>query len=218
MQIKKLFKAFDDLQKIYGDPRLNAIYGAGKIKRPNLFLVFMNPTVKNNSSNKLWQGIRAPWIGNKSVWKMLYQLGLFDKKSFEEINNKKPTDWDCEFSKKIYKIISSNSLYITNLSKATQIDARPLKDFVFKKYLPIFEKEIAIINPKIIICFGNQVSSILLNKKIKVSDYRKKHEILQINKQAFQIFPVYYPIGQGTRNMDKAKEDIAWILKNVLKS
>ena len=49
-------------------------------------------------------------------------------------------------------------------------------------------KEIEIIKPKKIIVFGNQVSSIFLNKKISVSEWRKKKDQIKIKKN------VYFPL------------------------
>jgi len=216
MQIKRLFNKFNELQKIYGDKNSDAICGCGDITKPKLCLVFMNPTAKNVSANKKWQGIKAPWLGTKNVWKMFFQLGLINKDIIAKINSKKPSDWDYKFAETVYHEIANNHIYITNLSKATQADARALSDKVFKQYLDIFKEEINIIKPKIIITFGNQVSSILLNKNIKVSDYRKKYEELQINSQTYKVFPIYYPIGQGMRNINIAKEDIDWIIKNMI--
>ena len=216
MQITKLIKEFDKLQITYGDKNLDAIYGAGEIDNPKLCLVFMNPTGRNISSNKNWKGLKAPWIGTKNVWKMFYQLGLFDEKFFNEINSKKPNDWDYQFSERVYKKVKDNSIYITNLSKATQIDSRPLKNDVFKKYLAFFNDEINSVNPKNIITFGNQVSSVLLDKNIKVSEYRKKYDLIDVNGSKVKVFPVYYPVGQGMRNIKKAKEDIDWIRKNQI--
>ena len=216
MQINSLFSKFDELQKIYGDKKLDAIYGGGKIKNPDFCLVFMNPTARNVAANKKWTGIKAPWIGTKNIWNMFYQLGLFDEEFINKINLKKPNDWDYKFSKAVYKKVCDNSIYITNLSKATQVDARALSDDVFKKYTELFKSEIDHIKPKVIITFGNQVSSVLLNKAIRVSEYRKKHEVLDIKGKSYKIFPVYYPVGQGMRNIKKAKEDIDWIIKQQI--
>lgn len=216
MQIKGLLKRFDELQLLHGDENLDAIYGAGQIYNPRLCLVFMNPTSRNVASNKKWNGLKAPWIGTKNVWKMFFQLGFLEEAFFNEINEKSPNDWDYEFADKVYTKVSDNSLYITNLSKATQVDARPLKNEIFREYLDLFWEEINNINPRIIITFGNQVSSILLNKNIKVSDYRNKHEKIKVNGNTFRVFPVYYPVGQGIRNIKKAKEDIEWIIKNQI--
>ena len=97
---------------------------------------------------------------------------------------KKPKEWDYEFCNYVYEEIEKNKLFITNLGKCTQIDARPLPDEVLKKYLDLLFKEISIIKPKIIITFGNQVSSIILNKKISVSENRKnvtKYKLIKTN-------------------------------------
>jgi uracil-DNA glycosylase len=217
MQIKQLFPKFDELQQVYGDKTLDAIYGCGKIRDPDIFLVFMNPTGKNVSSNKNWKGIKAPWLGTKNVWSMLYQLGLFDETFIHSIQSKKPSEWNYAFAESVYKKVSDNSVYITNLSKATQSDARHLSNDVFREYLELLKSEIHYIKPKLVISFGNQVSSILLNKNIKISDYRKKYELLTVNGKFYKLFPVYYPVGQGMRNMHIAKEDILWIIKNHLK-
>jgi hypothetical protein len=37
-----------------------------------------------------------------------------------------------------------------------------------------------------------------------------------INGQKFTVFPVFYPVGQGQRNLDKAKEDVEWVMKSNL--
>ena len=64
-----------------------------------------------------------------------------------------------------------------------------------------------IIKPKRIILFGNQVSSIVLGEKIKVSEVRKK----KFEKDNHEYYSVYYPVGNGIFNMDKAVEDIKYI-------
>ncbi|MFA5796726.1 MAG: uracil-DNA glycosylase family protein [Candidatus Woesearchaeota archaeon] len=217
MQITRLFEKFDELQQIYGDKNLDAIYGCGNTHSPSLCLVFINPTARNVSANKKWHGIKAPWIGTKNVWNMFYQLDLFSKEFVDEINSKKPTDWNYGFSKMVYEKVCENSIYITNLSKATQVDARALSNTIFRKYIDLFKKEINDIKPHVIITFGNQVSSVLLNKNIKVSEYRKRYELFDINGVSYKIFPVYYPVGQGRRNMHIAKEDIKWIIKHHIK-
>ena len=49
LQLPQLFDAFDKLQQIHGDKNLLSVYGAGCIKQPKLFLLFMNPTGRNVS-------------------------------------------------------------------------------------------------------------------------------------------------------------------------
>lgn len=214
MQITTLFKKFDELQKIYGDTTLDAVYGCGEVNKPKVCLVFMNPTARNVSAHKQWKGLKAPWIGTKNVWQMFYQLGLLEESIYNKIIEKHASEWNNTFAKDVYKKIVESSLYITNLSKATQLDARPLSNQVFQKYMDLFLKEMSIVQPHVIITFGNQVSSVLLQKNIRVGEYRKKHEVLNIAGSEYKVFPVYYPVGQGMRNIKTAKEDIDWILKN----
>jgi DNA polymerase len=126
----------------------------------------------------------------------------------------KPGDRTPAFSEQLYKEITAKKVYITNLAKCTQIDARPLHDNIFKDYLKYTLQEIAEINPKHIIAFGNQVSSILLGRPIKVSEYKEnEHEELIIDGKKFKVYPTFYPIGQGMRNMPAAIERIKSILK-----
>lgn len=166
LKIVDLKQEYDKLQIKYGDKELDSIYNGGCEKNPDICFVFMNPTGKNIASNKSWKGRKSPWLGTKNIWKLFYKVNLLDEEVFNKIQEKKPKDWDYEFCDLVYENITNNKLFITNLGKCTQIVARPLSDEVLKKYLTLLYKEIDIIKPKIIITFGNQVSSIVLNKKI----------------------------------------------------
>lgn len=217
MNLGVLNKKYDKLQLEYGARDLNSIYNGGCVVNPNICFVFMNPTGKNLASNKDWHGIRAPWIGTKNIWDLFYNVKLLDKKLYVEIKNKKGSEWTEEFSQMVYDEVCYKGYFITNLAKCTQIDARPLPDSVFLKYLNLLEKEIEIINPKVIILFGNQVSSIFLSKKISVSQVRKQCFEKRIGKNIYRCFSVFYPVGNGRFNIDKSIEDINWIIDNYLK-
>ena len=58
MKIKDLNIEYDKLQKRYGDKDLASIYNGGCEENPDICFVFMNPTGKNISSSKEWQGRR----------------------------------------------------------------------------------------------------------------------------------------------------------------
>ena len=137
---------------------------------------------------------------------------MVDKSIYDDIRSKKGREWTEDFSREVYQNITDKKIFITNLGKCTQVDARPLKDEVFLKYLNLLEKEIEIINPKVIILFGNQVSSIFLNEKISVSQVRKKEFKKLINNKEYKCYSVYYPVGNGFFNIDKAIEDIKYIM------
>jgi DNA polymerase len=172
----------------------------------------MNPTGKNIASTKEWKGRRSPWIGTKNIWKLFYNVGLLDKDLYSMILSMKPSQWNEEFADKVYEDVEKNKIFITNLGKCTQIDARPLPDKVLKEYLDLLYKEIEIINPKKIIVFGNQVSSIFLKKKICVKSVRKQEFKIEINNKEYPVYSVFYPIGNGMRNIDLAIEDLKYIL------
>jgi DNA polymerase len=213
MQLNQLKKDIDDLQLLFGDKKLKAIYGAGCIKNPKVMFIFMNPTAKNVSAFDDWKGLRAPWLGTKNVWQIFSALGIVSPDYFQKIQEMKIRDWDVNFAHDIYREVVEKKVYITNLAKCTQVDARPLKNDVFKNYLKIMEKEIVAINPKNIITFGNQVSSIILEKSISVGDYkRNKKEVLKISKKSFNVYPTHYPVGQGRRNMPLAIKRLKAIL------
>lgn len=216
MKIEDLKIKYDLLQNKYGDKSLDSIYNGGCENNPDICFVFMNPTGRNIASKKEWLGRKSPWIGTKNIWKLFYDVGLVDDSIYEEIRSKKPKDWDYEFADKIYELVTNKKVFITNLGKCTQIDARPLSDEVLKKYLKLLYKEFEIIKPKVIITFGNQVSSIVLNKKISVSENRKVCHKLVINKKKYKVYAVYYPVGNGIFNIDKSIEDIKWIIDNEL--
>lgn len=217
MKIDELKKAYDKMQLKYGDKNLDSIYNGGCEKNPNICFVFMNPTGKNIASEKSWKGRKSPWLGTKNVWKLFYSVNLLSKDTFDQIMKKKPKEWNYQFCDYVYDEVSKNKIFITNLGKCTQIDARPLSNDVLKKYLKLLRKEIDIINPKVIITFGNQVSTIILNKKISVSENRKIFHEIKIKNNKYKVYPVYYPVGNGIFNIDKSIEDIKWIIENEIK-
>ena len=213
MSLDDLKKEYDKLQLKYGAKELDSIYNGGCDNNPDICFVFMNPTGKNIASSKSWKGLKSPWIGTKNIWDLFYALNLLDKEIYDKIKSIKGTDWTEEFATKVYDNVKEHKYFITNLGKCTQIDARPLPDSVYKEYLELLEKEIEIIKPKVIILFGNQVSSIVLNEKISVSQCRKQKFIKEINNKKYDCYSVYYPVGNGRFNIDKAIEDINYIIK-----
>lgn len=216
MILSDLNKEYDKLQKKYGDKRLDSIYNGGLINNPDICFIFMNPTGRNIATSKEWHGIKAPWIGTKNVWNLFYKLNVIDDDIYAKIRSIKGSEWTEEFAKDVYDNVSKHKCFITNLGKCTQVDARTLPDSVLEKYLFLLEKEIEIVKPKIIILFGNQVSSIVLKEKISVSQVRRKCFLKEINGENYKFYSVYYPVGNGSFNIDKAISDIEWIIDNEL--
>lgn len=213
MKISDLNSEYDRLQREYGAKELTSIYNGGCTNSPDICFVFMNPTGRNIASGPDWKGRRSPWIGTKNIWKLFYQIGLLDERIYKEIQSKKPQEWDEKFADIVYDDVEQHNFFITNLGKCTQVDARVLPNSVYSQYLDLLFKEIEIIAPKIIITFGNQVSSIVLNRNISVSQCRKQSFPLSIAEKNYNVYPVYYPIGNGMMNIEKAIEDLEYIIK-----
>ena len=212
--LEELVKKYDKMQKKYGDPKLDSINFGGCLENPDVCFVFMNPTARNVTSQKTWKGIKSPWVGTKNVWTLFNKLGLIDNEIYTRIRSIKGSDWTYEFAEEVYGQVAKNKFYITNLAKCTQVDARALPDSVYKDYLNLFLKEMEIVNPKVIILFGNQVSSVVLGEKISVSQVRKKEFLL---KNKFKCYSVFYPVGNGSFKVDKSIEDILYIIDSQKK-
>ena len=216
MNLKDLNKEYDKLQKKYGAKELDSIYNGGCEDNPDICFVFMNPTGRNIASSKEWKGLKSPWIGTKNIWDLFIKLDLLDQKIYYNIKSIKGSDWTEEFANKVYEDVKKHKYFITNLGKCTQVDARELPNSVYKEYLNLLKCEFNIINPKVIILFGNQVSSIILDEKICVSQVRKRCFIKDINGTEYKFYSVYYPVGNGRFNIDKSIEDIKWIIDNEI--
>ena len=213
MKLEELKPQYDKLQIEYGAKELDSIYNGGCTKNPDICFVFMNPTVRNIASFKSWKGIKSPWIGTKNIWYLFYQINLMDEKIYKKIKEIKATEWSEKFAEEVYDDVKKHKYFITNLGKCTQIDARVLPNVVYEKYLDLLKQEIEIVNPKIVVLFGNQVSSIVLNKKISVSKCRKQLFKCKINSKEYKFYSVFYPVGNGRFNINKSIEDIKYIQK-----
>ncbi len=211
-KIIEMLKKYDELQNAYGSKDLNSVYGCGEDCNPRVALVFMNPTKRNIATDKSWKGLRAQWLGTKQIWDFLTKCGLFNATINEKIKSKKSKDWTPEFCEYVYNEVKTQGLWITNLAKCTQDDARPLPDSIFLQYKDLLKEELKIVNPQKIFFFGNQVSSIMLEQPITVSTARQQKFLLKIDEKTFESYALFYPVGNGRFNQNKAIEDIKEIL------
>lgn len=192
----------------------HSVYGAWCIFRPKYFFVFMNPTARNISSHHNRNGLRCPRVWLKQVRKMFYELWLLSLSYYEKAQSKDMNIRTNDFVYELYTHLAEQGVYITNLAKCTQSDAKPLPNLVFREYLDIMNDEINSLKPHAIIPFWNQVSSILLGKSLSVSAYEQSdtYEILTIDNTDYKIYPCYYPVWIWYRNMNKSIAKIASLL------
>lgn len=216
MDLQQLAQIYNELQQQYGDPKLDSILFGGLENNPDICFVFMNPTARNIASFKEWKGLKSPWIGTKNIWTLFHELDLVSDSIFQKIQSMKGKEWTTTFAETVYDDVKKHRYFLTNLGKCTQVDARALPDSIFLQYVKLLEIELELVNPKVIILFGNQVSSIVLNEKISVSLVRRKRYVKELNGKQYPCYAVYYPIGNGYFHVDKAIEDIKWIIKEEL--
>ncbi|MBN1644964.1 hypothetical protein JW851_02925 [Candidatus Woesearchaeota archaeon] len=189
---------------------LKPIMGNGKIDNPKIMFVFINPTIRNISSNPSWKSFRAPFIGTKQVWRIFHKAGLFDSELIYRINNS--AVWSVGFAETVYKFLEKKGFYFTNIVKWTGQDAALPDSQKIGLFLPILEKEIELVNPKYIVAFGLIPFKHLTKKDIKLSDYflkvKKNNRLdsfdVQIGSKTRKIIPCYFPVGRG--NPKKAVE------------
>lgn len=213
MELADLNKQYDIMQMEFGAPGLHSVYYGGCDVDPDICFVFMNPTGKNVAAEPSWAGIRSPWIGTKHIWDIFFETGLFGEAVYRQIKGKKAVEWTPEFAGQVYQDVAEHRIFITNLAKCTQEDARPIANKVYRKYLPLLEKEIEIIHPKTIVLFGNQVSSVFLGRAVSVSKCRKEKFEKIINGKKYDCFPVFYPVGNGRCHIRESIEDMKWIIE-----
>ncbi|PIZ99443.1 MAG: hypothetical protein COX77_01505 [Candidatus Komeilibacteria bacterium CG_4_10_14_0_2_um_filter_37_10] len=209
---QELFRSYQKLQKKHGARNLCPIPGCGDIWRPRVMFVFMNPTARNVSASPLWSGVRAPWLGTKNIWQLFQAIGLLSLELFQETQRLKNNEWTPQFAQQLYQHLTRQKVYITNLSKITQPDARSLPNSFFKQNLSLLMTEIDLIQPQKIVTFGGQVSSITLRRPIKIADeHAQQHQII-IKDKKYNLYPAYYPVGQGRRNLPLAIKDLVKII------
>ncbi|WP_187240398.1 uracil-DNA glycosylase family protein [Secundilactobacillus malefermentans] len=212
MQLSDLNSQYDKMQLMYGDANFHSVYGGGATQQPKTMFVFMNPTGRNVSTALDWQGRRAPWIGTKPIWRLFHDLDLVDDTVWHEIDSKRGKDWTPEFAEEVYQDVSKHDYFLTNLAKCTFAGTAPVSNKIYRQYLAYLLKEIEITQPKKIVAFGNQVSSILLGQALSVSTTRQNKFDLLVANHHYPVYPTYYPVGNGTRNLGKAVEDLMEIL------
>jgi len=187
----------------FPDNDLMPILGGGQEKNPKLMIVFINPTHRNISSNKDWSGPRFPFIGRVRPWVEFHKAGLFDDELIEKI--KSDSNWSVDFTNQVLTYLRKKGLYLTNIVKNTGHNADLPKADQINLYLPIFKREIELVNPDYIVALGLIPINALLKENIKLADYyetvRKKGKIitynLDINSKQYKLIPCYYPIGRG---------------------
>lgn len=196
----------------YGDHTLDAISGAGQTKQPKLALVFINPTHRNISTNPMWEGLKAPWIGCSNIWQLFADAGLIAEEMNHAIQSAK-TNWSQQFALDVYSHVANQGLYITNIVKWAGLDAKLPEREKIKLYAPLLLEELRTVRPQRIITFGQLTfAGLLRGLEIKapetfgtMNEAALKTGVIQgIRTEVGETIPCYFPVGQGIKNKAKA--------------
>jgi len=189
--------------KHFPKSKLMPIPGGGELNKPKYMFVFINPTIRNISTNPEWNGIRAPFIGTKNIWRIFHKAGHFENNLMQEIEKRK--SWDEPFAEKVYGFIKSKGFNFTNIVKWAGENADLPNREKIKLFLPTLIREIEIVKPQNIVTFGLIPYEALTLQKIRLEEYYQ--ESMRMNKVIrtevtigriqTNILPCYFPIGRG---------------------
>lgn len=213
LQLPHISKKVEEIsQSHFGDHSLDAISGAGKTTNPKIALVFINPTHRNISTRKSWNGLKAPWIGCANIWQLLADAGLIDEDMNQTIQRAK-SDWSQDFAVDVYSHVENRSLYITNIVKWAGLDAKLPEKEKIKLYTPLLIDELKMLNADYIVAFGQLTFDALM----RAMDILITHSFGSLNESMIierkiavidsavgKIVPCYFPVGQGIKNKAKA--------------
>jgi uracil-DNA glycosylase len=190
-------------EKYFPQNMLMPIFGGGQTVNPKVMFLFINPTVKNISSNPSWNGPRWPFLGTKHIWRIFHRAEMFDEQLLQQIETSK--SWSVEFAQEVYDYLAKRGFYFTNIVKWTGHNADLPDTEKTKLFLPILQREIEIVKPSYIVTFGLIPFTHLMGQKIKLEDYYRK--VMQtgrlitysslVNSTSFSVIPCYFPVGRG---------------------
>lgn len=189
--------------------KLLPIPAGGRLKSPDIVLVFINPTARNISSNKSWIGPRFPFLGTNQVWRVLSNAGLLPG----EFSKIKKEDWTVAFARGLERTLKKRKIALTNLCKGTKPDGRnPGKEEIKEGAAELF-REIEKMRPRAIVAMGLIPFEALSGERIKLKDSAGKLFRARVSGRTYPLYPCYFPVGRG--NPKKAESVLRGILRQL---
>jgi len=112
--------------------------------------------------------------------------------------------------RKIFKeeMIDVSNIYIANITKCRPFNNENPREKAVKNCLPYLEKQIEIINPKLLVALGRVPSEILTKQKTKIT---KQHGNIRYFKN-YPVIMLYHPSyllrNRGNIRMDEFRKDL----------
>jgi uracil-DNA glycosylase len=201
----------------YPESELKPIIGGGKCNKPEVMFVFINPTKRNCASDPTWTGPRVPWVGISTIWKVFAEAGIISPNLLQRILEAKSgskTKWSPEFTDQVYNTLEQTGIYITNIVKWAGEDAALPEKQKIDRYIPLLKKEIELVRPRHVVCFGMIPFTGLTQMKPKILDvYTQTNaqnslvfETLTIGDHTCTVSLCYFPVGMGRFHQKEAVE------------
>jgi hypothetical protein len=176
--------------------------GGGCVDRPDLMLVFINPTVRNITAHAAWEGPRFPFAGKPKLWHILAEAGWVGADLPQRMAELGPTPPMVEL---LIAESQQRRLYLTNAVKCVHDGSNlPVAARVQANW-PLLQGEIARVQPRAIVAMGLIPFGVLTGGTVRLADelwhaqqnnYHAYPSHL-IDGQRYPVYPCYFPTGRG---------------------
>lgn len=215
-KLRRLFHKFDDCPRCRRQANpLRHVLGGGRFSRPRFLFLFINPTHQNISCHQSYAGRRRfPFIGVRHFYRIMARAGFVDQTVVDRIYAE---GWQVADEGRIEKSLADHGVYITNLVKCAQPHPCYPERAAIRQDLPLLQREIAAVDPRYIITFGQVPFRTLTGRDIRLNEYLEAVRAgtyrparqPDLGGKIRAILPCYFPVGRG--NQRKALEILAYI-------
>ena len=176
--------------------------GGGCQDRPDLMLVFINPTVGNMSAHAEWPGVRFPFASKPKLWHILADAGWVRADLPAEIAALGPVP---TMVRMLVDEARQQRIYLTNAVKCVDDGSQlPSAERVAAAW-PQLQAEIALVQPQHIVALGLIPFRVLTGQAVRLADelWTAQQGTLTaypsrpIAGNIYPVFPCYFPTGRG---------------------
>jgi uracil-DNA glycosylase len=199
-----LNKLFDQCPRCAAESNpLQHVHGGGAARNPKYCFVLINPTHLNISTHPEYEGPRFPFIGVRSFWRILHRAGLVGANVMSIIDEK---TWSGTATRVLLRELRDRGIYVTNLVKCAQSHPELPAKRVIEEDFPLLSRELSLVNPELIVAFGQLPFRVLTGKSIRLHDYYHrlsggedfpKSWLLTREGKRFPVVASFFPIGRG---------------------
>ena len=204
LSLTEINERFDSCRRCASERNpLRHVFGGGATEKPQYCFVLINPTYRNLSADPAYEGPRFPFIGVRAFWRVLNRGGFLSD-DILRIVDRRP--WTQETTRAVLAELKRQSIYLTNLVKCAQPHANVPGREVFREDMPLFTREMVVVDPARIVAFGQLTVRVLTGLNLRLGDYYKSVRSNGLGwglhfsagvSHTIPVFPNFFPIGRG---------------------